>query len=80
MAQKNKAEALRDVVKETSGTALTMSPNDEGWSGYFLQKKKKIEAPSFDELCDSLIKEVIDDRTKQEVAEGKKSPKKPYKY
>jgi hypothetical protein len=80
MATKSKSEQLRDVVGETMGTALTLSPNDQGWTGYVLQKKKKFEAESLDGLCDVLISEFTEKRVKVENEEGKKAPKKPFKY
>lgn len=79
-ASKSLAEQLRDVVNETTGTALTISPNDEGWGGYMLQKKKKFDAASCDELCQKMIDEIVSNRTKAEIVEGKKAPKKPFKY
>lgn len=74
------AEQLREVVKETSGAAMTLSPNDEGWGGYLLQKKKKFEAPSFDELATQIISYIKENRAKAVAAEGKKEPKKPFKF
>jgi len=80
MAEQSVAEQLRQVVKETSGAAMTLSPNDEGWGGYLLQKKKKFEEASFDELVDAIVAYIKENRTKAVVAEGKKDPKKPFKF
>lgn len=74
------AEQLRQVVKETSGAAMTLSPNDEGWGGYLLQKKKKFEAPGFDELVTQIVAYIKENRVKTPVVEGKKEPKKPFKF
>jgi len=74
------AEQLRQVVKETSGAAMTLSPNDEGWGGYLLQKKKKFEASSFDELVAQIVAYIKEKRVKAPIVEGKKAPKKPFKF
>lgn len=80
MAEKSTAEQLREVVRETSGATMTLSPNDEGWGGYLLQKKKKFEASSFDKLVVQIISYIKENRVKTPVIEGKKEPKKPFKF
>ena len=73
-------EQLRDVVNETTGTALTMSPNEEGWGGYLLQKKQKMQSDSCDNLCQAIIDEITKNRVKVEKKKKKKAPKKQFKF
>lgn len=74
MAEKSKQEQLRTITAETSGAALTISPNDEGWGGYLLQKKKKFEASSCDELCEKMMTFIFEKREKVEVTKKQKKP------
>lgn len=74
MAEKSKQEQLRAVIAETSGAAMTLSPNDEGWGGYLLQKKKKFEASSCDELCEKMMTFISEKREKVEVTKKQKKP------
>jgi len=77
---KSPEERLQEVVNETSGTALTLSPQESQWSGYLLQQKQKFEAPTLPKLCEAITEAIVSKRTTVEVKEGGKAPKKPFKY
>lgn len=65
---------LQQVVTETSGTALTISPKDGEWSGYLLQQKKSFSEKTFPELCEAIIKHI------EEARDETPGSKKPFKY
>lgn len=75
------AEVLRKVVNETTGTALTISPKEEGWSGYLLQQKKHFDKPTLDELHVEITEHIIANRTPNEKpAKESKRKYKAFKY
>lgn len=67
-------EKLQQIVTETSGSALTISPKDKEWSGYLLQQKKSFTAPTFPKLCEVIAEHIVANR------EETPSSKKPFKY
>lgn len=81
--QINQIDLLQQVVNETTGTALTLSPKEDKWSGYLLQQKENFEAQTLPELCQIISKHIIAGRVAvdvKEVKEGSKRKLKPYKY
>lgn len=79
MAKQDPQDLLQKVVNETSGTALTLSPKEDKWTGYLLQQKQNFEAPTLPELCQKMADTIVEKRTPTEVKEGKKKGK-PFKY
>lgn len=78
--QINQVDLLQQVVNETSGTALTISPKQDKWSGYLLQQKKGFEGETLPELCKKISTHIIEKRVENtSVGKGKKNSK-PYKY
>lgn len=74
------ANLLQQVVNETSGTALTISPKEDKWTGYLLQQKQSFEAVNVDDLYKTIADAIIAKRVAVEVKEGGKKKSKPFKY
>lgn len=75
-----KSEQLRDLVNETAGAAMTISPNKDGWGAYVLQQKEKFENTSQEGLYDDLIAFIKDNRIENEKpAKETKREVKPFK-
>lgn len=86
MSVEKSLEKLHKVINETTGTALTISPKKDGWSGYLLQQKKSFEVKNttskgFLELLDQIYIDIEENRIKTEGdGKGKKNSEKIYKY
>lgn len=80
MPKQEPHELLQKVVNETSGTALTLSPKEDKWTGYLLQQKQNFEAPTLPELCQKIADTVIEKRTLAEATKEGKKKSKPFKY
>lgn len=71
---------LQNVINETSGTAITLSPKQEGWTGYLLQQKQKFEGKTLPELCATIAKEIVAKRTPVGSESKRNKNNKPFKY
>lgn len=80
MLKETSIDLLQKVVNETSGTALTISPKEDKWSGYLLQQKQSFEASTLPDLCQKIADTIVEKRTAVEVKEGGKKKSKPFKY
>lgn len=67
-------ENLGLLVNNTSGATLTIAPNEEGWTAYLVQKKKKFNNTSHEVLVSELIKYIEKNRVPQEIGGKIKKP------
>jgi hypothetical protein len=76
----NQIDLLQQVVNETSGTALTISPKEDKWTGYLLQQKENFEAPTLPELCAKINTHILEKRIANPNETKGKRIAKPFKY
>lgn len=75
-----KSEQVRQLVNETAGAAMTISPNKEGWGAYVLQQKAKFQNDTQEGLYDELIEYIETNRIAVEKpAKETKREIKPFK-